>query len=435
MSVKKLLGQLIPPAGWEGRVKEAAYKPPKGIRIPFLFEDVSRETELRTTAFQFSGLDDAFIQQNGIGPREYPLRVIFSGNDHDLLATSFELALFQKGRGTLEHPLYGTFKVVPVGKVTRRNDLVQSANESVIEVVFSTSLASAYPVGFSFPGNELQASVAGFNVAAALQFKNATSLASAIQQASIKGSIRKGLGEIRQTMQSVSDQTAASKRAFDDNFRLVNEGVDVLVGQPLLLARQISDLTQAPARALAGIKSRLDGYGRLLLKLIGSNGPEFDSAAADTADALARRNAFRLADHIALSALGGSIIAAAETDFTNRPEAQIAALEIQRQVEQITSWREGRLATLGEIDTGEGYQAVQQAAAEAAGFLVELSFDLLPERAVVTDRARTVIDLCSELYGDLSDATVQTMIDTNRFTGSEILEVPKGRRVVWYAAA
>src|SRR5690606_18902767 len=134
-AVGALLG-LNRPQDWRDRIKEGAYTSPGGTRIIFDFEDVSRETEKWTTAFAFRGVRDEYVQDNGHGSRKYPLRCIFSGDDCDRLATAFEAALLETGIGRLEHPLYGTFDVVPFGTISRRDGLKDQANVSVVEVTF-----------------------------------------------------------------------------------------------------------------------------------------------------------------------------------------------------------------------------------------------------------------------------------------------------------
>ncbi len=83
------------------------------------------------------------------------------------------------------------------------------------------------------------------------------------------------------------------------------------------------------------------------------------------------------------------------------------------------------------VDTGETYQQLQQSTALSAGFLVELSFTLAQERRIVLGRARTIIDLVAELYGEI-DTQLDFFIDTNDLSGDEILELPAGREVVYY---
>lgn len=48
------------------------------------------------------------------------------------------------------------------------------------------------------------------------------------------------------------------------------------------------------------------------------------------------------------------------------------------------------------------------------------------------DRPRALIELTAELYG-VVDERLDFMITTNDLTPNEILELPAGREIVWYA--
>ncbi len=96
-------------------------------------------------------------------------------------------------------------------------------------------------------------------------------------------------------------------------------------------------------------------------------------------------------------------------------------------------WRESaynRVPSL--VDTGESYQGVQEAVTVAANYLIDISFTLLQERRRVLDRERTIIDLCAEIYGRVDDNTLNFLINTNQLTGDQILELPRGRVIVYY---
>ena len=67
----------------------------------------------------------------------------------------------------------------------------------------------------------------------------------------------------------------------------------------------------------------------------------------------------------------------------------------------------------------------------AAGFLVEISFTLKQEFRITLDRPRTIIDLAAELYGEV-DGQLDFLISSNNLTGSEILDLPRGREIVYY---
>ena len=125
---------------WSDEIQEAAYNSPSGKRQTFLYENVSRETDLKTASFVFPELDGALIQSLGLGGRTFPLKCIFSGANCNKEADSFEKLLEERGHGILEHPVYGKINVVPTGKIKRTDNLVNGANESSVEVTFSETL-------------------------------------------------------------------------------------------------------------------------------------------------------------------------------------------------------------------------------------------------------------------------------------------------------
>lgn len=445
-------------ASWQDRVKEAAYKSPKGTRIRFLYEDVSREVTLRGTAFEFPGVDEAYVQRTGNGPRRYPLRCYFSGPTCDLEATAFEAALLEHGTGLLEHPVYGQIKVVPFGDIGRRDDLKTAANQVCVEVTFWTTLGAIYPTNDAHPQSEVLAAIAGFNVAAAQAFANATNLTTAANKAATKATIRSMLKQVGGAFDDVSSGVSAVRGVVKEATDTINLGMDVLIGKPLLLAQQISNLIQSPARALVGLESRLDGYGRLFDNIFGTSAANPAERIGSTSTLLSRRNRvandFHSADLFSLNCVAGSVVAVSaqplDADgrivrtpiFSTKPQAIAAASQILDLLDDVVEWRDDAFAALGtlpavgtdQLDTGEAYQAIKQAAALAAGMLVQTSFALVPERSITLDRARTIIDVAAELYGAV-DSRLDFLIDTNNLTGSEILELPRGKKILYYAAA
>ena len=248
---------------WQDRLREAAYNSPGGTRRTFHYEDVSRKTPKRTTAFQFPQVDGAYIQDNGLGPRSYPLRVFFWGDNHDIEATSFELMLFERGVGKLEHPFYGTFDVVPFGDISRRDDLKSAANQTVIEITFMTTLGVVYPSAGVNPKNEIQAALDASKLASAEQYADQMDVSQAVLRASSGAGIKNMLLSTSAALNSVSRATLAVTREFREIESTINLGIDVLVGQPLQIAGLIANLVTLPGRALAGIRDRLVAYGIL----------------------------------------------------------------------------------------------------------------------------------------------------------------------------
>jgi hypothetical protein len=445
-------------ATWQDRVKEAAYRSPSGTRIKFLYEDVSREVTLRGTVFEFPGVDEAYVQRTGNGPRRYPLRCYFAGPQCDLEATAFEAALLEAGTGTLEHPVYGQVQVVPFGDIGRRDDLKTAANQVCVECTFWTTVGAIYPTNDAHPQNEVLAALGNFNVAVAQQFANKTSLVSAANKAATKSTIKGLLKKVGGAFDSVSSSVAEVRSGVKEVADTINLGMDVLIGKPLILAQQISNLIQAPARALIGLESRLDGYGRLFDSIFESDAAHPGERIDFTSSLLSRRqrvaNDFHSSDLFGLNSVAGAVVAVSAQPldedgrivrgpiFTTKPQAIVAAAAIADLLDEVVEWRDDAFDALGtlpavgndQIDTGEAYQALKQAVALAQGMLIQTSFALVPERSITLDRARTIIDVAAEVYGAV-DSRLDFLISSNNLSGSEILELPAGRKILYYAAA
>jgi hypothetical protein len=441
-----MLGLNAPGASYESRLREAAYTPPSGTRIKFLYEEVGRTTPLRGTIFEFPGINDAYVQRMGFGARQYPIRAIFSGKDHDLVATAYEVALCEAGTGKLEHPVYGPVNVVPITGIERTNDMVGGRNVSVVSTVFSTTTGAVYPSSRANGANELDAAIAGFNVAAAQQLKATTDLRKAAAKANFKATIRAHLKTVNAALRGVSDSVADVRREFADGQALIQESLDTFVGAPLLLAQQVSNLIQAPGRALAGIGAMFESYDTLARNLFASpQGRPGPALVGGSSLALRREkvaNDFHGTDLFATNAVVGSIVAARNATFSTRPEAAASAVEVMRQHEAAVTWRDGGFESLGavsavgayQVDPGATHQALRNAVAVAAEFLLQSSFSLAPERIFVLDRNRSLLDIAAELYGAV-DSRLDLLIESNNLTGAEILELARGRKIRFYRDA
>lgn len=398
----------------------------------FSYADVSSEIDKRTASFEFPGIDGAYVQDNGRGPRRFPLLCYFSGPECDLEAQAFEELLLERGAGELEHPLYGHHTVVPFGTITRRDDLLSGANQTLLEVTFWSTLGAVYPSSGLSPKHEVNLSIGAAQQKLSAGFARKMNLLTAARRANTKLTVMQALRNVQAALRQVAAVTESVNREFRDLQQQVNFGIDVLIGMPLLLAQQMLDLITAPGRALAGIVSRLQGYADLLDRMLGSSRSTPGDLSVLPALQLRLSNDFHTAELLASGAVLGSLTSVVHHTFTAKPQALEAAEALLAQADALTEWQDGRYGDLEQIDTGEGYQSLQETVALAIGFLVEISFSLVPERAVVLDRPRSIIDLSAELYGSVDDR-LDFLISTNRLTGSDILELPRGRRVVYYA--
>lgn len=416
---------------WQDRLREAALTGATGQRIPFAYEDVEEVITARGTMHEFAGVNGGYGQRTGDGPRRFPIRAFFSGPDHDLQSRAF-VATALSGVCSLEHPVYGTHDVVSLGEVSRRDDLKNEANQSVVELTLWSTLGAVYPdPGVDLPAT-LELSLGSFNTSAAGAFGALARVRSGVAKARLAASTTSALGQIRSALRSIASTSRTISGTFSSTDRLILGALDTLVGQPLSLARSLLDLVQSPGRAFTRVTSRLSAYRGLAESIIDRFGRLGSSTGGSVEeDVDSKVNDYYLGDLLATGSVAASALSCAQNTFATRREAIEAAEILLTQLQEIVEWREARGAELGEVDTGEAYQALQDLVALTAGYLVQVSFTLLPERSIVTDRARTIIDLAAELYGEV-DEKLDYLIATNNLSGDEILEVPAGRKILYY---
>lgn len=381
---------------WDDRIKPAAYTSPGGARVSFAYEDLSRSFDKKTTGFDFPTGVGTYVQDNGRTGYKYPIVAYFSGADCDTEATDFEDALAEPGIGKLDHPVYGTVDVVPYGAVSRRDALKTAANQSVVEVTFWQTIPLAYPIAQNDPASEVLTaamaagdSLAGIKVSDFQKFKTAMTRAATT---------------VGNTIARVQSLKASAESYVRDIISQLELGTSGIRGAVLSMV----DLINLPTSIKSSFKSKLATYKTLLASV---------KSAGDYPTTKVVSGAVVIA----------TVATAVEAEFETMPEATEAAndiLEIMRDVEE---W----VGSQPEVDDGESYRPLLTATSLAAGHLVQISFSLKKERRITLDRARTIIDLCAELYGEV-DEKLDFLINSNHLSGSDILELQAGREIKYY---
>lgn len=436
---------------WRDRIKPGSYTSPSGKRVTFQATAFSRSWRKRGTVWEYADVDGQYVQLRGNSGRIYPLRMLFSGADCDLHADAMEAALAEDGFGSLDHIAYGTRSpVAPLGEITRREDLVQRGGEVVLEVEFFDTFESVYPVLVADPVTAIGNYVDAFNQAAGNDFDDGVDLSNAGSKAmtiaSIIAMVQGALG--------VLGAASAAVRGFQSELyakaEAVNRGIDVLIGTPAALARQCAELVQTPARISRAIGERLDAYAAIFAGSSSVFGDQLDAYGALAESIFGGSSEPSIqpqqAPNDALvrilfvgAAVSGAVLSASTTDYRTRPQATRAAIRVARQWDEYVRWRDGQysgLASFGlaALDASSSHGALYRAVSACLGHLVSSSFRLQAERRITLGRPRQLVELAAELYGNVENDTLDRLIRENDLTGSEILELPKGRSIVYFAA-
>lgn len=411
-------------------LERGAYTAPSGARFEFDFERVSSKVTTRRPVFEFVGVNGGYVQTNGRGGFTYPLRCIFSGVDSDQDALDFENGVLEDGIGRLEHPLYGTFDAVAIGDVERSDDLVGGINESIVRVSFYRPITDIYPAPQSDIEGTIETNRAASEDAAALEYTELAPLDTVAGQEGARVALSGNMASIESAM--AGNVTPELRDALDVAVR----SSGVLASDPDALVRSIFTAVNAAA-VPTGAASQVGALFSLVTSVLNRESANPDSYLNNDNEIpsglfVAASGSFHQARILALAGVNAAAALSSGFDYQSRPDAVMAAASVLGLWESVVSWSEAGFATLEQTDTGRAYQTTRTVVVQAAGFLIERSFDLAIERRFTLTRDRTILDLVAELYGDI-DGQLDRFIDDNALPGSSILIVPSGTTVVYYA--
>ena len=407
---------------WQDRLKEGAYNSPSGERHIFTYEDVSRSFDKKTSSHDFPNANGTYVQDNGRTGRKYPILAYFSGPNCDTAADAFEGALGETGRGKLEHPIYGTVDVVPFGTVTRNDALKTAANQSVVEVTFWETIPLVYPIPQTDQASNILESIReftealGINIAGSLDIFDPESVAQFKTRIVAQINTVKGvLGRISGLKSQIETAVTKAISLADSIVSATVETAEAVRGVISETVTSVMELVALPSQIAADFKTKFSGYREMLEGILSPIFPTSDESEFLSSAVLAETIVASVAVNLV------------ETELSSQGEATSAAEELLDMFDHVVEWTEASPY----INTGESYQKLQESVAITAGYLIEISFTLKKERQIILTRARTIIDLAAELYGEV-DSILDFFINSNEFTGSEIIEIPQGRGVLYY---
>ena len=436
---------------WRERLKPPRYTSPSGEVFVFEYEDLERNRDKSIGKFNFPMLNGTYLQDMGNDGTVLPLRVIFSGADHDTQADKFFKATGENGVSTLDHPRYGNIRVVPIS-VRQFDALKSKANQTSFLVNFQETLEDIYPKKSDDSISDIDDNTESLKDAGGNAYGGAQKLPDASAMSIEKQETLSMLDSIESSLNELMEDSAEFAAAIDE----VRENIDELIEKPITMINTISEIVLMPARAIGNtINSMTSGYIELVRvfndatdidRITNLTTGSLDShLVSDTSTASANINSSQRNQTMSLIAISGlcrsTTVLAAEGAFSTRAQAVAATESI------ISLWEETRqkfdsiqtsFLGVGQLEyqwstDPELFSITNEIVKSSVNGIVEVSYGLYTERSIVLAEDSDIISLSYRLYGNVLNETVQKLIDTNSLKGEEILMVPEGKEVFYYA--
>lgn len=406
----------------QDRLRVVSYESPSGKKFTWSFTNVSRSFEQKGGEFVFPEADGSYIQQKGVTGTRLPMLCLFNGEDCDLQADAFMGALAEKGTGVLDHPRYGRLTVVPFGEITQRDDLVDSDNESAVEVTFFVTINIIYPISSKDVKTAAKASLDAMSETVSTSFAAKIVANTAAEITSLRNSFTATIEVMNRAMKPIYSAQSSLNSEMTGLVDSINDSITVLAGDPYLFAKQCMQMMSIPANANSIFNARISAYVGGLQEIIASDPDSPNLAVKKNNIATKHMATLAGAYGIGLTAISGT---------TAKREDAIALLDIYSYANLLLqSVFDNENDSVGVVDDGTDLNAYVTSATNVMESILQIMMELPQQRAIVLDRDRTIIDLCAELFGEV-DNRLDDLIFQNNIVGLELFELQRGRKIVY----
>ncbi|WP_407371493.1 DNA circularization N-terminal domain-containing protein [Carnobacterium sp.] len=414
---------------WDTDVIEAVYTAPSGKKFTFQYDSkLTSETDLKTATFTFPERDGALVVPLGVGGRRFSFTCYYYGVNCRNDADSFEEGLKERGYGELQHPVYGTFKVVPTGTIGRSDDVVGGIGVSGITVTFSETIIEA-----SVINSEVTSIDAINNAAEKFRKKSVLEFCKDIANSTIKGAIwvenlyKKTLSIATKTLSTI----AKVEKEINNKFIIIESelwsSLDNFMNATEDVALHTVALMRLPAQTSINTMAKIDGYAEVINTIVN----EYANNPFGIENAKNQWVCTRLVlESLVVGCAAGVAVDAGKNNFKSRNEAIEVANKLLDIYDQVVDYEEKNISQDYFIETGEGFASMRDLVSSSVSLIVNNSFSLPSRKTILLGRDRQIIELLYELYGDIT--RIDEFIIDNNLTYSDIEVIPMGREVAYY---
>lgn len=243
--------------------------------------------------------------------------------------------------------------------------------------------------------------------------------------------LKKDMNAFTLALESVMNAARVADDIFLEIQAEINQTLNDYVFNPLLAMMSINRVLKRPAELAVNVLNKVSGYVSFIDTVIDSH-PYYTYSEKFIKETML---SFASAD-MCLSVTSGDFRDKSESLYTEK-----LLLETEKKVLASFETIEGTIAGTYEEKylQGEEYTINIEAKKELVKmfdmtrtYLIENINDLPTKRTLILNKDRNYIDVCSEVYGNIEEETLDMFISDNDIKGEEIFMLRKGRSINYY---
>lgn len=382
--------------------------------------NASKAKDYNVAEFEFVETDGALVERRRPKARRLAIEILFQGEDHLDIAEQFEASADDPAAWTITHPYYGAILVQPIS-LTFDNSVhnISRVTGIVVETIDGGVLRPKLSVPDKIAEDKI---VADGNLATTFSNDIPAKKVSVLQQ------LTKSVDSMYNNIsKKIADNTDFSE--FFNAYNEVNALINEVVYDGLALIQQVQNLISMPANFAQTITDRL-----AMLRL------QF-SLLSDGVANLITRDSKKIYEAMAGTVITTTVL----SSVTNIGNAYINRTDVLDMIDAIYQLHNDYIADLDTLQTDNGGSpdsfiadatsliSISSLVGYAITELIAYAGNSRQERSIYLEEDSNVILLAQRFYGlTADDSTIDYVIETNKIQLKEMLEVKKGRKLVYY---
>lgn len=389
-----------------------------GEEYKVLWQNATKSVEFNIAEFEFPNLAGTLVQRGTPKGRRFNLEVYFQGEDTIERSMAFEQSANDPRPWTIIHPFYGSIIVQPVNLLFDNSRY----NVSKITGTLIETITQDNPKNVVVPADKI------IQEHEELKETFSESFVTDIPEPDtndINTMTENTLSVYNQVKNKISDTLDAE--AYFNFFNDANSAILEATEFPLECVTKIQTIIEAPFQFVDSVKNRVNMLVSQFNKL------------RESVETIVGKNNKKIYENNAGVSIS-SMCAASVTaiDYTNRKEV-VAIIDI------IKDAYDGFVLDLDGLQNDNGgdpesyipdagsLRALNDIVNFTISNLYDIALNSKQERAVILEEDSNVILLAHRFYGlQVDDITIDQIINNNDIGINELLEVRKGRRIIYY---
>jgi hypothetical protein len=384
-----------------------------------LWTPLSKTIEYNIAEFEFPNLRGTLVQRGTPRGRKYELEIFFQGEDHLELSDTFEESANDDRAWIVTHPLYGRIIVQPIGlQIDSSKYNVTRINGTLIETITEENpKTSVDPVDKIYNDRESvdEALAAAYAKDVIPNTDDINALSSNNQTLYNAGSKKVKITE--------------NAEAYFNFFNSANSAIINATSEPLAAIRALQTAISYPAMFVDSVKNRFT----ILIEQFQLLSSTVSNITSRSGKKTYENNAGTIISSMALAASTPQ-----NGDYGNRRDVnsiteQLIACHDQYLLDLDSMQSLDGARTDSFIPDADGQMALTALVNFTISNLYKIALNAKQERSVILTEDSNVILLAHRFYGLSSDdSTIDDLIRNNSIGLNELLQVRKGRTIVYY---